>query len=208
MARGVNKVILLGRLGSDPEMRTMPSGGSLTTLNLATNYSTKDKQTGEWREETEWHRVVLFERLAEVAKQYLRKGSQIYIEGRIKTHKWQDQNTGQDRYMTEVVAREMHMLDSRNENAGGYAPGGNYSPPYGQQQPPGGYQQPGYSPSPVPGNQGMAPQPTVPPYGNDGMGSPPPVSPPNPNENIGQPMPPPATPSIPPNKDFDEDVPF
>jgi single-strand DNA-binding protein len=156
MAKGVNKVILVGHLGREPEMHAMPSGSSVATVSLATNYSTKNQQTGEWREETDWHRVVFFDRLAEIAKQYLQKGRLIYVEGRLKTRKWQDQNTGQDRYTTEVVARDLQMLDSRdNMNASNYSqPAGNY-PPYGSQpggytpQQPGGYtpQQPGgYSP--------------------------------------------------------------
>ncbi|MGR9071874.1 MAG: single-stranded DNA-binding protein [Gammaproteobacteria bacterium] len=109
----LNKVILIGNLGADPEVRYMPSGGAVTTIRLATTRRWKDKQSGERREETEWHRVVFFTRLAEIAGEYLRKGSQVYVEGRIRTQKWQDQN-GQDRYTTEIVATEMHMLGSRS----------------------------------------------------------------------------------------------
>ncbi len=112
MARGINKVILIGNLGADPEVRHMPSGGAVTSVSIATSEAWKDKQTGEMQERTEWHRVVFFNRLAEIAGEYLRKGSKIYIEGRLQTRKWQDQN-GQDRYTTEVVAGEMQMLDSR-----------------------------------------------------------------------------------------------
>ena len=112
MARGVNKVILVGNLGADPETRYSASGGAVTKLRLATNESWTDRQTSERRERTEWHRVVLFSRLAEVAEQYLRKGSQVYIEGRIQTQKWQGQD-GQDRYTTEVVANELQMLGGR-----------------------------------------------------------------------------------------------
>ena len=115
----VNKVILVGRLGAEPESRSFPDGGSICNLRLATSESWKDKQTGERRERTEWHRVTLRNRLGEVAQQYLHKGSQLYIEGRIHTRKWQDQN-GQDRYSTEIVANEMTMLDSKG--AGGTAP--------------------------------------------------------------------------------------
>ncbi|RKZ84360.1 MAG: single-stranded DNA-binding protein [Gammaproteobacteria bacterium] len=115
----VNKVILVGRLGAEPESRAFPDGGSICNLRLATSESWKDRQTGERKERTEWHRVVLRNRLGEIAQQYLHKGSQVYIEGRIQTRKWQDQN-GQDRYSTEIVGNEMTMLDSKG--AGGSAP--------------------------------------------------------------------------------------
>jgi single-strand DNA-binding protein len=109
----LNKVMLIGNLGADPEVRYMPNGGAVTTIRLATTRRWKDKQTGDRREETEWHRVVFFTRLAEVAGEYLRKGSQVYIEGRIRTQKWQGQD-GQDRYTTEIVAEQMQMLGSRS----------------------------------------------------------------------------------------------
>ncbi|CAM3755523.1 single-stranded DNA-binding protein [Xenorhabdus thuongxuanensis] len=116
-SRGINKVILVGNLGQDPEVRYMPNGGAVTNITLATSESWRDKQTGEMREKTEWHRVVFFGKLAEVAGEYLRKGSQVYIEGSLQTRKWQDQN-GQDRYTTEVVVNPiggvMQMLGSRN----------------------------------------------------------------------------------------------
>jgi single-strand DNA-binding protein len=112
MARGINKVILVGNLGQDPETRYMPSGKAVTNLRLATSDSWKDKQTGEQREQTEWHSVVMYDRLAEIAAEYLRKGSQIYVEGRLKTRKWQDKE-GKDRYTTEIIANEMQMLGSR-----------------------------------------------------------------------------------------------
>jgi len=118
MARGINKVILVGNLGADPETRYMPSGGAVTNIRLATSDSWRDKQTGDRRERTEWHRVVFFNRLAEIAAEYLRKGSQVYVEGRIQTRKWQGQD-GQDRYTTEVVANEMQMLGGRG-GGGGY----------------------------------------------------------------------------------------
>lgn len=111
-SRGINKVILVGNLGADPETRFMPSGGSVTNIRLATSESWKDKQTGQPQERTEWHRVVFFNRLAEIAAEYLRKGSKVYVEGALRTRKWQDQS-GQDRYTTEIVANEMQMLDSR-----------------------------------------------------------------------------------------------
>jgi len=113
----VNKVILVGRLGAEPESRAFPDGGSICNLRLATSESWKDKQTGERKERTEWHRVVLRNRLGEVAQQYLHKGSQVYIEGRIQTRKWQDQS-GQDRYSTEIVGDSMTMLDSRSSSGG------------------------------------------------------------------------------------------
>ena len=115
MARGVNKVILIGNLGNDPESKFMPNGNAVTNLTIATSESWKDKQTGQPVERTEWHRVVFFNRLAEIAGEYLRKGSKIYIEGSLRTRKWKDQQ-GQDRYTTEIVASELQMLDSRNDN--------------------------------------------------------------------------------------------
>ncbi|MCH9025541.1 MAG: single-stranded DNA-binding protein [Proteobacteria bacterium] len=112
MARGINKVILIGNLGSDPETRAMPSGAYVTNISVATSESWKDKQTGDQKERTEWHKVVFFGRLAEIASEYLRKGSQVYIEGGLRTRKWQDKD-GRDRYTTEIVAREMEMLGGR-----------------------------------------------------------------------------------------------
>jgi len=108
----LNKVTLIGRLGADPEVRYMPTGGAVANITLATNFRWKDKQSGEKKESTEWHRVVFFNRLAEIAGEYLKKGSQLYVEGRLQTRKWQGQD-GQDRYTTEIIATEMHMLDSR-----------------------------------------------------------------------------------------------
>ena len=112
MARGINKVILIGNLGKDPETRYMPSGGAVTNVTLATSETWKDKNSGEQQERTEWHRVVFFNRLGEIAGEYLKKGSKIYVEGSLRTRKWQGQD-GQDRYTTEIVASEMQMLDSR-----------------------------------------------------------------------------------------------
>lgn len=114
MARGVNKVILIGNLGADPEVRYTSGGSAVANLRLATSDSWKDRQSGEMQERTEWHRVVLFGRLAEVGEQYLRKGSRVYIEGRLQTRKWQGQD-GQDRYSTEIVGNDMQMLDGRGE---------------------------------------------------------------------------------------------
>jgi single-strand DNA-binding protein len=139
MARGINKVILVGNLGNDPETRYMPSGGAVTNISIATSESWKDKQTGQQQERTEWHRVVFFNRLAEIAGEYLKKGSKVYVEGSLRTRKWQDQS-GQDKYSTEIVASEMQMLDSRGGGqGGGYPDEGGYSQPPPQSQ--GGQQQ-------------------------------------------------------------------
>jgi single-strand DNA-binding protein len=116
MARGVNKVILIGNLGKDPETRYMPSGSAVTNLTLATSESWKDKQSGEQQERTEWHKVAMFGRLAEIAAEYLRKGSQVYVEGKLRTRKWQDKE-GKDRWTTEIVADEMHMLGGKGGGA-------------------------------------------------------------------------------------------
>lgn len=124
MARGINKVILVGNLGQDPESRAMPSGGTVTNVRLATSESWKDKQSGEQKERTEWHTVVMFNRLGEIAAEYLKKGSQIYVEGSLRTRKWQDKE-GRDRYSTEIVASEMQMLGGRGGSGGGE--GGGYS---------------------------------------------------------------------------------
>ena len=112
MARGINKVILVGNLGADPESRTTPGGMTVTNIRVATTEKRKDRQSGDLVEETEWHRVVMFDRLAEVAREYLRKGAQVYIEGQIRTNKWQDKD-GNDRYTTEIIARDMQMLGGR-----------------------------------------------------------------------------------------------
>ncbi|ASI95334.1 single-stranded DNA-binding protein [Vibrio rotiferianus] len=136
-SRGINKVILVGNLGNDPEIRYMPNGGAVANITIATSESWRDKATGEQREKTEWHRVALFGKLAEVAGEYLRKGSQVYVEGQLQTRKWQDQS-GQDRYTTEVVVQGfngvMQMLGGRAQ--GGAPMGG------GQQQQQGGWGQP------------------------------------------------------------------
>jgi single-strand DNA-binding protein len=123
MARGINKVILVGNLGNDPEVRYTPAGAAVTTISVATTESWKDKE-GNKQEKTEWHRVVFFSRLAEIAGEYLRKGSQVYIEGKLRTNKWQDQS-GQDRYTTEILANEMQMLGGRggDSSQGGFGGG-------------------------------------------------------------------------------------
>lgn len=117
MARGINKVILVGNVGGDPDVKYMPSGSAITNISIATSESWKDKQTGQQQERTEWHRVVFFNRLAEIAGEYLRKGQQVYVEGSLRTRKWQD-NNGNDRYTTEIVGNEMQMLGGRSSGAG------------------------------------------------------------------------------------------
>jgi len=119
MARGVNKVILVGNLGKDPEVRYMPNGNAVANITLATTDSWKDKQSGEQQEKTEWHRIVMFRRLGEIAGEYLKKGSQVYIEGKLQTRKWQD-NSGNDRYTTEIVANDMQMLGGRGGGSAGF----------------------------------------------------------------------------------------
>jgi single-strand DNA-binding protein len=147
-SRGINKVILVGNLGADPENRTSQTGNAITNISIATSETWKDKSTGQQQERTEWHRVVFFNRLAEIAAEYLRKGSKVYVEGSLRTRKWQDQN-GQDRYTTEVVGNEMQMLDSRG--MGGDQNGGDtqWTPP---SQP-----QPQSQPQPTSGGGGFDP---------------------------------------------------
>ncbi len=134
MARGINKVILVGNLGQDPETRYMPSGGAVTNITVATSESWKDKNTGQQQERTEWHRVVFFNRLAEIAGEYLKKGSKVYVEGALRTRKWE--KNGVDMYTTEIVASEMQMLDSRGAGGGGNMGGGSdYDQSAPQQRP-------------------------------------------------------------------------
>lgn len=161
MARGINKVILIGNLGQDPEVRFTPSGTAVANLNLATSDTWMDKQTGQRQERTEWHRIVLFNKTAEIAQQYLKKGAKVYIEGRLQTRKWQDQN-GQDKYSTEIVANDMQMLDSRGgdfqgggsyqnnqpQQGGGYPPQGNNQSQGGGYPPQGNNQFQGNNPPP------------------------------------------------------------
>ena len=137
MARGINKVILVGNLGSDPEVKYMPSGSAVANVSLATADSWKDKNTGQQQDRTEWHRVVFFNRLAEIVGEYLKKGSQVYVEGRLQTRKWQDKQ-GVDRYTTEIVASDMQMLGGRADGGGGQNYGGGSGGGYSsqpQQQP-------------------------------------------------------------------------
>jgi len=165
-SRGVNKVILVGNLGQDPEVRYMPNGGAVANITLATSESWRDKQTGENKEVTEWHRVVLFGKLAEIAGEYLKKGSQVYIEGQLRTRKWQDQ-AGQDRYTTEIVVNvggTMQMLGGRQQggNTGAGTQGNNNNNGWGQpQQPQGNNNQSGD------GAQSQPQQPQSTPAGNN-----------------------------------------
>ena len=160
MARGIHKVILVGNLGGDPETRYMPAGGAVTNITIATSESWKDKTTGQPQERTEWHRVVFFNRLAEIAGEYLKKGSKVYIEGSLRTRKWQDQNTGQDRYTTEIVAGEMQMLDSRGgqSSEGGYQQNNNFNQAPAQSQ----SQAPQAASQHAPVQQNQAPQQVAP----------------------------------------------
>ncbi|MGP9764760.1 single-stranded DNA-binding protein [Halomonas sp. AOP13-D3-9] len=213
MARGINKVILIGNLGQDPEVRFTPSGTAVANLNLATTDTWMDRQSGQRQERTEWHRVVMFNKTAEIAQQYLKKGSKVYIEGRLQTRKWQDQN-GQDRYSTEIVANDMQMLDGRSgDYQGGGAPQNNYPQNAPQNAPaqssPAANHQGGYPP------QGGAPQ-----GGNNYPGGQSPQQPPRP----AQPAPPQqqGNQPPPPNQqnnsygapdpgnfdDFDDEIPF
>lgn len=160
-SRGVNKVILVGNLGNDPEVRYMPNGNAVANLSIATSESWKDQQ-GQPQERTEWHKVTMYRRLAEIAGEYLKKGSQIYLEGKLQTRKWQDQS-GNDRYTTEVIADQMQMLGGRNEGGnmgggGGYqrqqapqqAPQGGFQQQSAPPQQGGGYQQPAQQNAPKP----------------------------------------------------------
>ncbi|MCD6061990.1 MAG: single-stranded DNA-binding protein [Moraxellaceae bacterium] len=122
--RGVNKVILVGNLGRDPEVRYLPSGGAVANVTIATSEAWRDKNTGQQQEQTEWHRVVFYGKLAEIAGEYLKKGSKVYVEGSLHTRKWQDKQTGQDRYSTEIKANTMQMLDSRGQGGQGQGGGG------------------------------------------------------------------------------------
>jgi len=155
MARGINKVILVGNLGNDPEVRYANNGSAIANISIATTESWKDRNTGEQQERTEWHRVVMFNRLGEIAGEYLKKGSQVYIEGKLQTRKWQDQS-GQDRYTTEIVANEMQMLGGRAGSDMGQGGGGGFQPRQ-QSQAPQQSQQPQQQAAPQPAAQ---PQPS------------------------------------------------
>ncbi|WP_417330292.1 single-stranded DNA-binding protein [Halomonas cupida] len=198
MARGINKVILIGNLGQDPEVRFTPSGTAVANLNLATTDTWMDRQSGQRQERTEWHRIVLFNKLAEIAQQYVKKGSKLYIEGRLQTRKWQDQN-GQDRYSTEIVANDMQMLDGRGDGGQGGGFGGQQGGNFGGAQggaPQGGNFAGGQQAAPAPqqgggnfgGSQGGAQQNYGTPQqgGNYGGAPQPPQNAPAPNQGGGQ----------------------
>ncbi|MBE0485602.1 single-stranded DNA-binding protein [Marinobacter sp.] len=182
MARGINKVILIGNLGQDPDTRYTPNGNAVVNLNLATDESYKDRQTGQMVPRTEWHRIVLFGKVAEVAGQYLRKGSKVYIEGRLQTRKWQNKE-GQDVYTTEIVVDingQMQMLDSRG-GEGGMNQGAPQGRPQQQNQPQGQYSAPAQQQNNQPAQSGG--------YGQQGQ----------PQSGSGMPE---------PIDDFDDDIPF
>ncbi|QIO04664.1 single-stranded DNA-binding protein [Acinetobacter shaoyimingii] len=186
--RGVNKVILVGTLGKDPETKTFPNGGSLTQFSIATSESWTDKNSGERKEQTEWHRIVLHNRLGEIAQQYLRKGSKVYIEGSLRTRQWTDQN-GQERYTTEIRGEQMQMLDSNRQQNDGAGEGGFQQPRFNNNNQNGGYgQQGGYNNQAAPGG-----------YGNNNV-----------NQGFQSPKPQqqPAKPMATAPADLDDDLPF
>ncbi len=182
--RGINKVIVLGNLGKDPEVRYMPSGGQVTNITVATSETWKDKDSGEQKENTEWHRIVFFGKLAEIAGQYLKKGGQVYVEGRLQTRKWQGQD-GQDRYTTEIIASEMQMLGGRGGSGGSG----------GGQQESGDHEDDGYSNTPPARGAGRAAAaPARPSSGN--------------RDSYGAPPPPPRSPAKSEPNFVDDDIPF
>lgn len=190
MARGINKVILIGNLGADPDARMTAQGSAVTNLNIATDESYKDKNSGQMVPKTEWHRVVMFNRLAEIAKDYLRKGSKVYIEGKLQTRKWQDQS-GQDRYTTEIIANELQMLDSKQ---------GGYEQPQAMPQT-GGYQSAPAAPQPAPQGYAQAqPKPAQQGYQQH--------APQQGGQGYAQVAPQSAPAMAPPADDFDDDIPF
>ena len=192
--KGVNKVILVGNLGNDPEVRYMPNGNAFANLSLATSESWKDPQ-GQMQERTEWHRLTMYRRLAEIAGEYLKKGSQIYVEGKLQTRKWQDQS-GQDRYTTEIIVDQMQMLGGRGGEGGGGNAGGGYQRPQNNQQ--GGYQQQGGQ------SQGGYQQQGGQNQGGQNQGG---YQQPAPNQGGGQSQPK-QPPMAEPDFDFDDDIPF
>ena len=193
MSRGINKVILIGNLGAEPEVRYMPSGGAVANISVATSDTWRDKQTGEMKERTEWHRVALFNRLGEIAGEYLHKGSKVYIEGSLRTRKWQGQD-GQDKWTTEIIGRELEMLDGRKPDSQGASPRPTEQQPTGSGGPsPGGYQNQRYQDQYPPQQQGNGQQQQG--RGN-GQGE----------HNQGQQF---QAPQAPPSgQDFDDDIPF
>jgi single-strand DNA-binding protein len=200
-SRGVNKVILVGNLGNDPEVRYMPNGNAVANLSIATSESWKDQQ-GQLQEKTEWHKVTMYRRLAEIAGEYLKKGSQIYLEGKLQTRKWQDQQ-GNDRYTTEVIADQLQMLGGRNESGGGGQSGGGQggyqsSPQGGQNNQGGQNSQGGQSNQGGQNNQGGYQQGGGG-QSNQGGGY---------NKQSPQPAAPKTPPMAEPDFDFDDDIPF
>lgn len=195
MARGINKVILIGNLGADPEVRYMPTGGAVANFTLATSESWTDKQTNEKKEATEWHRVVVYQRLAEIAGEYLRKGSKVYVEGRLKTRKWTDQQ-GIERYTTEIHANEIQMLDGLPAHGGQQGAGGQRPP---AQQPQQGYQ----NQQPAAQQRQPAAQNQQPRTGYNSNGSAAPNNYAGPHGGFNQPQG-----QQPPPIDFDDDIPF
>ncbi|WP_206485245.1 single-stranded DNA-binding protein [Thalassotalea sp. G2M2-11] len=206
-SRGVNKVIIVGNLGQDPEVRFMPNGSAVANFTVATSETWKDKQTGEQKEKTEWHRIVIYQRLAEIAGEYLKKGSKVYLEGRLQTRKWQNQQ-GVDQYTTEIVANEMQMLDSRGQSGGfqqsaPQQPSG-FQQPVAQQQ--GGFQQAApqqqaaYQQAPAPQQQYNKPQQSQGGYQQGGQQQ-------SGYQQSGQQQAPKVNPQE-PTIDFDDDIPF
>nr|VFK36941.1 MAG: single-strand binding protein [Candidatus Kentron sp. SD]VFK40594.1 MAG: single-strand binding protein [Candidatus Kentron sp. SD]VFK80229.1 MAG: single-strand binding protein [Candidatus Kentron sp. SD] len=192
MAKGLNKVMLIGHLGADPETRYMPSGSAVTNIRVATTDSWRDRQTGEQQERTEWHRVVMFARMGEIAAEYLRKGSQVYVEGRLQTRKWQGQD-GADRWTTEIVATDMQMLGSRRQ-----------SPEYQEPASPGSWDRAPAAPPTAPSaHPAYDSAPMAPPAGHSPNSASYPPSGGAPTSPVGAPESPPA-----PSNDLDDDVPF
>ncbi|MFT6329572.1 MAG: single-strand DNA-binding protein [Bermanella sp.] len=203
-SRGVNKVILVGNLGNDPEVRYMPNGNAVANLSIATSESWKDQQ-GQLQEKTEWHKVTMYRRLAEIAGEYLKKGSQIYLEGKLQTRKWQDQQ-GNDRYTTEVIADQLQMLGGRNESGGGGQSGGGQGgyqqSPQGGQNNQGGYQQSGGQSNQSGGQSNQSGG-----QSNQGGGGYQQPSQQGPKQSPQQ-SPQKAPPMAEPDFDFDDDIPF
>ncbi|MFT5542058.1 MAG: single-strand DNA-binding protein [Glaciecola sp.] len=206
-SRGVNKVILVGNLGNDPEVRYMPNGNAVANLSIATSESWKDQQ-GQLQEKTEWHKVTMYRRLAEIAGEYLKKGSQIYLEGKLQTRKWQDQQ-GNDRYTTEVIADQLQMLGGKNEggNAGG-GQGGGYQQSGGQPNQGGGYQQSGGQSNQGGGYQQGGGQASQGGQSNQGGGYQKPPQQGSGQQSPQQQAPQKAPPMAEPDFDFDDDIPF
>lgn len=218
-SRGINKVIIVGNLGQDPEVRFMPNGGAVANFTVATSETWKDKQTGEQKEKTEWHRIVIYQRLAEIAGEYLKKGSKVYLEGRLQTRKWQNQQ-GADQYTTEIIVNDMQMLDSRGQGAGqsgGFQQQPAYNNQSSQSSAP---QQSSYQAAAPAQNQYQAPtqqqQPAYNQSQNSGFQKQPAQAAPQsgyqqPAQGGYQQQPPAAAPKVNPQEptiDFDDDIPF